>query len=61
MNGHAVLNFKINGPLKFYFFNCWNLPLTERLEEVPSSSHNFKNFKLRNTINKIESRVQETW
>ena len=33
-NGLAVLNLKINGYLKFYFFNGWNYPETKRLEKV---------------------------
>ena len=38
-NGHVILNFKINGYLKFYFFNGCNQLLTEGLEKsrnVPS-------------------------
>ena len=30
----SVLNFKISGYLKFYFFNGWNEPLKERPEKV---------------------------
>ena len=33
-NERAVLNFKINGYLKFYLFNGWNKLLTEWLEKV---------------------------
>ena len=34
MNERDVFNFKINGYLKFYFFNGWNSPLTERVEKM---------------------------
>ncbi len=41
-NECAVLNLKINGYLKFYFFNGWNKPLTERLEKVGTCPSPFK-------------------
>ena len=33
-NECAILNFKINGYFKFYFFNSWNQPVTEQLEKA---------------------------
>ena len=34
MHRRAILNFKFNGFLKFYFFNIWSLLLMEWLEKV---------------------------
>ncbi len=38
-NGCAVLNLKINGYLKFYFFNGWNKLLIEWLELEHAHPH----------------------
>ena len=43
---NAVSNFKINGYLKFYFFNGWNWPpLTEQLEKVGTCAALIENVK----------------